>query len=92
VKACTVGVGLLACESSHPFNNTRPDNLVAITTNFYTRPLVIQGAEAGGDVTATGVLATVCNALTAKVIVKLLRYSFSFTTDGQTLHRLEQSS
>eukprot|EP00545_Synedropsis_sp_CCMP1620_P011602 CAMPEP_0119003456 /NCGR_PEP_ID=MMETSP1176-20130426/571_1 /TAXON_ID=265551 /ORGANISM="Synedropsis recta cf, Strain CCMP1620" /LENGTH=358 /DNA_ID=CAMNT_0006955061 /DNA_START=53 /DNA_END=1129 /DNA_ORIENTATION=+ len=51
-----VEVGLLSCEASHPFNNAGPDNMVAITTNFYTRPLVIQGAGAGGDVTATGVL------------------------------------
>jgi homoserine dehydrogenase len=33
--------------------------MVAITTNFYTRPLVVQGAGAGGDVTATGILADI---------------------------------
>ena len=33
--------------------------MVAITTNFYPRPLVVQGAGAGGDVTATGVLADI---------------------------------
>jgi homoserine dehydrogenase len=33
--------------------------MVSITTNFYTRPLVVQGAGAGGDVTATGVLADI---------------------------------
>jgi homoserine dehydrogenase len=49
----------LSCQASHPFNNAGPDNMVAITTNFYTRPLVIQGAGAGGDVTATGVLADI---------------------------------
>jgi aspartokinase/homoserine dehydrogenase 1 len=54
-----VGVGLLSCGASHPFNNAGPDNLVAVTTNFYTRPLVVQGAGAGGDVTATGVLADI---------------------------------
>jgi len=54
VKAGKVGVGLLACEGSHPFNNAGPDNLVAITTNFYTRLFVVQGAGVGGDVTATG--------------------------------------
>mmetsp|Transcript_15016 Transcript_15016/g.14910 ORF Transcript_15016/g.14910 Transcript_15016/m.14910 type:complete len:344 (-) Transcript_15016:470-1501(-) len=54
-----VEVGMLSCEPSHPFNNAGPDNMVAITTNFYTRPLVIQGAGAGGDVTATGVLADI---------------------------------
>jgi len=51
-----VSVGPMACEASHPFNSAGPDNLIAITTNFYTRPLVVQGAGAGGDVTATGVL------------------------------------
>jgi homoserine dehydrogenase len=55
----SVTVGPLACDASHPFNNAGPDNMVAITTNFYTRPLVVQGAGAGGDVTATGVLADI---------------------------------
>lgn len=54
-----VTVGPMACEASHPFNSAGPDNLIAITTNFYTRPLVVQGAGAGGDVTATGVLADI---------------------------------
>lgn len=54
-----VEVGLLSCDASHPFNNAGPDNMVAITTNYYTRPLVVQGAGAGGDVTATGVLADI---------------------------------
>ena len=59
VKEKKVEVRLLSCEASHPFNNAGPDNMVAITTNFYTRPLVVQGAGAGGDVTATGVLADI---------------------------------
>lgn len=59
VQQNKVEVGLLSCEASHPFNNAGPDNMVAITTNFYTRPLVVQGAGAGGDVTATGVLADI---------------------------------
>jgi len=59
VAAGKVSVGLLECGPSHPFNNAGPDNLVAITTNYYTRPLVVQGAGAGGDVTATGVLADI---------------------------------
>jgi len=55
-----VEVGMLSFEASHPFNNAGPDTIVAITTNFHTpRPLVIQGAGAGGDVTATGVLADI---------------------------------
>jgi homoserine dehydrogenase len=60
VQTGQVRVGLLSCEASHPFNNAGPDNMVAITTNYYTpRPLVVQGAGAGGDVTATGVLADI---------------------------------
>ena len=52
-----VTVGPFPAEAGHPFNNAGPDNLISITTNFYNpRPLVIQGAGAGGDVTATGVL------------------------------------
>jgi homoserine dehydrogenase len=52
-------VGPLAVEADHPFNNAGLDNLVSIKTNFYPRPLVVQGAGAGGDVTATGVLADI---------------------------------
>lgn len=59
VEKKEVTVGPMACEASHPFNSAGPDNLIAITTNFYTRPLVIQGAGAGGDVTATGVLSDI---------------------------------
>ena len=52
-----VTVGPFPAEAGHPFNNAGPDNLISITTNYYNpRPLVIQGAGAGGDVTATGVL------------------------------------
>jgi len=54
-----VSVGPMACDTSHPFNSAGPDNLISITTNLYTRPLVVQGAGAGGDVTATGVLADI---------------------------------
>mmetsp|Transcript_20087 Transcript_20087/g.29809 ORF Transcript_20087/g.29809 Transcript_20087/m.29809 type:complete len:338 (+) Transcript_20087:60-1073(+) len=59
VKQNKVEVGLQACEASHPFNNAGTDNMVAIKTNFYTNPLVVQGAGAGGDVTATGVLSDI---------------------------------
>lgn len=52
-----VTVGPFAAIADHPFNHAGPDNLISITTNFYNpRPMVIQGAGAGGDVTATGVL------------------------------------
>ena len=59
VQGGVVTVGPLAVAADHPFNSAGPDNMVAFTTNFYERPLVIQGAGAGGDVTATGVLADV---------------------------------
>lgn len=59
VKRNKVEVGLQACEASHPFNNAGTDNMMAISTNFYTKPLVVQGAGAGGDVTATGVLSDI---------------------------------
>jgi homoserine dehydrogenase len=59
MKKKKVIVGPLGCGDGHPFNNAGPDNLVSITTNFYPRPLVVQGAGAGGDVTATGVLADI---------------------------------
>lgn len=59
VEKKEVTVGPMACDATHPFNSAGPDNLIAITTNFYTRPLVIQGAGAGGDVTATGVLSDI---------------------------------
>lgn len=55
-----VTVGPMAVDASHPFNSAGPDNLVSITTDFYNpRPLVVQGAGAGGDVTATGVLSDI---------------------------------
>ena len=64
VREQTVQVGLLSCDASHPFNHAGPDNMIAITTNYYKdRPLVIQGAGAGGDVTATGVLADILQCL-----------------------------
>jgi homoserine dehydrogenase len=60
VQAKKVTVGPMACDAAHPFNSAGPDNLIAITTDFYNpRPLVVQGAGAGGDVTATGVLADI---------------------------------
>merc|ERR1711879_956294 len=62
MKAGKVTVGPTGFEASHPFNSAGTDNLVAITTNYYTSPLVVQGAGAGGDVTATGVLADILKA------------------------------
>jgi len=63
-KSGTVEVGPLGVAMDHPFNNAGLDNMVAITTNFYPRPLVVQGAGAGGDVTATGVLADILKCCT----------------------------
>jgi homoserine dehydrogenase len=63
-KSGSVEVGPLAVAADHPFNNAGLDNMVAITTNFYPRPLVVQGAGAGGDVTATGVLADILKCCT----------------------------
>ena len=59
VAAGTVEVGPQACNAEHPFNHAGGDNMVSITTNFYAKPLVVQGAGAGGDVTASGVLTDV---------------------------------
>ena len=74
-----VEVGLLSCEASHPFNNAGPDNMVAIKTNFYARPLVVQGAGAGGDVTATGVLTDILQCA----------YQEGATTNGNKRQRKE---
>nr|MDQ2971865.1 hypothetical protein [Pseudomonadota bacterium] len=54
-------VGLHAVESSHPAARLSGcDNLFAlITTRYHDRPLVIQGAGAGPEVTAQALLADV---------------------------------
>lgn len=58
--ANTVSVGIEKYDYSHPFASLKgSDNVISIKTERYTNPLVIQGAGAGADVTAAGVLADV---------------------------------
>jgi aspartokinase/homoserine dehydrogenase 1 len=54
-------VALEPLESSHPFCSLEgSDNVVMLTTDRYSqRPLVVQGAGAGADVTAMGVFADI---------------------------------
>ncbi|KAK9468561.1 homoserine dehydrogenase-domain-containing protein [Lipomyces arxii] len=56
-----VKVGIEKYDSSHPFASLKgSDNVIAFYTKRYgTNPLVIQGAGAGAEVTAMGVLADV---------------------------------
>jgi homoserine dehydrogenase len=59
VRAQTLRVGLEAVDATGPVAGLKgSDNIVSFFTNRYAeRPLVIQGAGAGADVTAMGVLA-----------------------------------
>ena len=54
-------VGLEPLDASHPFCSLEgSDNVVMLTTDRYSgRPLVVQGAGAGADVTAMGVFADI---------------------------------
>ena len=54
-------VGLEPLDSNHPFCSLEgSDNVVMLTTDRYSgRPLVVQGAGAGADVTAMGVFADI---------------------------------
>lgn len=57
-KANKVSVGIAEYDFDHPFASLKgSDNVVAIKTQRYTNPLIIQGAGAGAEVTAHGVLA-----------------------------------
>lgn len=57
-KANKVSVGIAKYGFDHPFASLKgSDNVVSIVTDRYTNPLIIQGAGAGADVTAHGVLA-----------------------------------
>lgn len=60
-----VKVGLEALEAAHPIAGLGgADNLVAFHTERYSpRPLVVQGAGAGGQVTAMGVMADLIRVL-----------------------------
>lgn len=60
VKNNKVSVGVEKYNYSHPFAALKgSDNVVSITTKRYTNPLIVQGAGAGAEVTAAGVLADV---------------------------------
>jgi homoserine dehydrogenase len=55
----SVKVGLVEVEKDGPFGDslTGTDNLVSLTSKMYSRPLLVQGAGAGREVTAAAVLA-----------------------------------
>ncbi|ODV63889.1 homoserine dehydrogenase ASCRUDRAFT_67946 [Ascoidea rubescens DSM 1968] len=53
-----VFVGIAKYDKSHPFASLQgSDNVISIQTERYTNPLIVQGAGAGSEVTAAGVLA-----------------------------------
>ncbi|CDR47758.1 CYFA0S37e00298g1_1 [Cyberlindnera fabianii] len=53
-----VSVGVEKYDVSHPFASLKgSDNVISIKTKRYQNPLIVQGAGAGADVTAAGVLA-----------------------------------
>lgn len=57
-KANKVSVGIGKYPFDHPFASLKgSDNVVSIKTERYPNPLIIQGAGAGAEVTAHGVLA-----------------------------------
>ncbi|OBA23821.1 hypothetical protein METBIDRAFT_35844 [Metschnikowia bicuspidata var. bicuspidata NRRL YB-4993] len=57
-KANKVSVGIAKYDFDHPFASLKgSDNVVSFKTERYTNPLIIQGAGAGAEVTAHGVLA-----------------------------------
>ncbi|TID29989.1 hypothetical protein CANINC_001501 [Pichia inconspicua] len=60
VPSGKVSVEIGKFDHSHPFASlTGSDNVIAITSKRYPSPLVIQGAGAGAEVTAMGVLGDV---------------------------------
>lgn len=53
-----VSVGIEKYDYSHPFASLKgSDNVISIKTERYQNPLIVQGAGAGAEVTAAGVLA-----------------------------------
>ncbi|CEP65043.1 homoserine dehydrogenase LALA0_S18e00430g [Lachancea lanzarotensis] len=55
-----VSVGIEKYDVAHPFASLKgSDNVVSFQTDRYPNPLIVQGAGAGADVTAAGVLADV---------------------------------
>ncbi|GAB4221986.1 MAG: hypothetical protein Kow0076_2030 [Francisella sp.] len=60
-------VGIQAYDKDSPFANVSgTDNIVMISTDRYTKPMVIQGAGAGVEVTAAGVYADVITIIKQK--------------------------
>lgn len=63
LKTQKASVGIEKYDYSHPFAALKgSDNVISIKTKRYTNPVVIQGAGAGADVTAAGVLGDVIKA------------------------------
>lgn len=57
-SANKVSVGIAKYDFDHPFASLKgSDNVVSIKTERYPNPLIVQGAGAGAEVTAAGVLA-----------------------------------
>ena len=53
-------ISLEAVGGDHPFYSlSSNDNIVAFTTTYYKRPMVIQGPGAGAEVTSGGVFADI---------------------------------
>lgn len=58
-----VSVSIEKYDASHPFASLKgSDNIISFTTKRYPNPLIVQGAGAGAEVTAAGVLADVIKA------------------------------
>jgi len=59
VEKKIIKAGLEPYPADHPFATSLggSDNIISFTTERYTRPLLVQGAGAGADVTAMGVVA-----------------------------------
>ena len=56
VPSKAVKVGLEKFDADHPIAALKgSDNIISFYTKRYSNPLIIQGAGAGGDVTAMGV-------------------------------------
>ncbi|ASG68421.1 bifunctional aspartate kinase/homoserine dehydrogenase I [Francisella halioticida] len=67
IKNGTATVGIQAYDENSPFANVKgTDNIVMISTQRYTQPMVIQGAGAGIEVTAAGVYADVITVIREK--------------------------
>lgn len=64
VEKNTVKVGLEKFDRSHPIAALKgSDNIISFHTKRYASPLIVQGAGAGGDVTAMGVTADLIKVL-----------------------------